>query len=211
MIGHKVGRLTVREEVAGTGKRRQWLCDCECGGTTVLPRFAIKGAKPTRSCGCLHLEWARTGNQNRRHGGCANNRSTKLYMSWNSMVGRCSNPTHGNYAAYGGRGIRVCERWLAFENFREDMGDRPDALHSLERIDVHGNYELANCRWATATDQANNRRSNHFITAYGRRQTRAQWAREFGVTPATIKSRLDREWSPEDAVSLPIGQRPVFT
>jgi hypothetical protein len=80
------------------------------------------------------------------------------WNSWNHMKQRCLNPNHVKYPEYGGRGITVCERWLKFENFYFDMGDKPSSIHTLDRIEVNGNYEPSNCKWSTPKEQSNNRR-----------------------------------------------------
>lgn len=93
---------------------------------------------------------------------------------------RCLNPNNHAFSDYGGRGIKICEEWMAFENFLADMGERPDNM-TLDRIDVNGNYEPSNCRWATMKEQCNNRRSNFNITHQGRTQTLTQWCEELGL------------------------------
>lgn len=116
-----------------------------------------------------------------------------VYMAWAKMKSRCTNKADPSFHRYGGRGITVCERWaLSFDAFLADMGDRPPGM-SVDRIDVNGNYEPSNCRWATPIEQANNRRHNVYITMPdGRRLTAAQAAREAGIRQQAITSRLKR-------------------
>jgi hypothetical protein len=114
---------------------------------------------------------------------------TPVHRSWMSMWQRCTNPNDSAFKNYGGRGIAICERWAVFENFLADMGPKPDA-YELERQDVNGNYEPGNCRWATIKEQANNRRTNRFITHEGRTQTLAQWAEELGIKMHTLYRRI---------------------
>lgn len=133
------------------------------------------------------------------------------YRTWLGIKARCYNPNIPNYKDYGGRGIKVCDRWLGidgFEHFLEDMGPRPKgkskggrALYSLDRIDVNGDYCPENCRWATAGEQQNNRRSNRIING----KTYAEWGKELGGSRHLIRKRLQYGWTPEDAVSTPLG------
>jgi hypothetical protein len=116
------------------------------------------------------------------------------------MFDRCDNPDNAMYINYGGRGIRICDRWTepngqGFANFLTDMGERPDGT-SLDRIDVNGNYEPSNCRWATVKEQANNKRTSRWVTAFGQTLTIAEWADVTGVGAGVIRKRLNRGWSP---------------
>ena len=118
------------------------------------------------------------------------------------MKNRCYTKTHKDYASYGGRGIVVCSRWVnSFDTFFEDMGPAPSANHSIERNDVNGNYEPTNCRWATAVEQANNRRNTVVLEWNGRSQSMADWARELGINYYTLKQRLRNGWTPAEALS----------
>lgn len=117
------------------------------------------------------------------------------------MRSRCRNPNDSDYADYGGRGIAVCDRWQAFAAFYDDMGDRP-AGFTLDRIDVNGNYEPTNCRWAGAQQQANNKRSNRAIEIGGVSQTLQQWCDQFGVEPSKARYRLRQGWALDQVFSL---------
>lgn len=131
-----------------------WLFRCDCGNE---PSLRIKSVRigHTKSCGCLHSEGVAA--RNTTHG------LSRAYGSefriWKGMRARCSNPRHNDFKLYGGRGISVCDRWSDFAAFVEDMGPRPAGL-SIDRINVNGNYEPGNCRWATAKEQANNKRNS---------------------------------------------------
>lgn len=119
------------------------------------------------------------------------------------MVVRCTKSNDPGYPSYGGRGIAVCERWRKFECFYEDMGNPPGPEYSIDRIDVNGNYEPNNCRWATQSQQNYNRRSNKRITAFGETMTLGEWAKKVGLTRQTIIRRLKLGVSPEVALSSP--------
>lgn len=125
------------------------------------------------------------------------------YGIWTDIRQRCLNPNDPCYPGYGGRGIKICDRWLeSFHNFFNDVGQRPTSKHQLDRIDNDGNYEPSNCRWATRVEQANNKRNNVLLTAFGKTLTSAQWGRELGLKPATIRRRLKYNWSPEKVLTF---------
>ena len=123
----------------------------------------------------------------------------KMYRIWYSMKRRCENQNDKGFKYYGSRGISVCERWQVFENFYEDMGDKPDGK-SLDRINNDSNYEKDNCRWATHKQQSRNTRRNVFIEWNGRVQTRKDWADELGFVEPAIKRRLEK-WGVEKTMT----------
>lgn len=136
------------------------------------------------------------------HGETARSKSRREYAAWSAMKRRCYSPNVQNYKNYGGRGIRVCVRWVeSFEAFLGDMGRRPSSKHSLDRIDVNGHYEPANCRWATAAEQARNRRDNVVLEAHGQKKTQREWCRELGITERLLWRRLRDGLSMEQALS----------
>jgi hypothetical protein len=127
-----------------------------------------------------------------------------LHRAWLAMKNRCLCPTSGPYPNYGGRGIRVCDRWAnSFEAFAQDMGEPPSRTHSLDRIDTNGHYEPGNCRWATIREQHDNRRVTRAIEHRGERKTLREWAAEFGVSYFTIRQRIERGWPVSRALSEP--------
>ena len=163
LTGQTFERLTVIKRTTSTERGyARWLCECQCGNTTIVRSVSLRNGH-TRSCGCLQREWCTklgrisTGVIS-KHGHTINGR-TSTYESWRSMKTRCINQNQKNYMYYGGRGIKVCDRWIkSFENFLADMGERPDGK-TLDRYpDNDGNYEPGNCRWATAKQQIANRR-----------------------------------------------------
>jgi hypothetical protein len=125
------------------------------------------------------------------------------------MKNRCYNPKYAGYHNYGGRGIKVCDRWLdkkhGFENFLADMGMRPDGM-TLDRKDNDGDYEPGNCRWATASVQSNNRRCNKRIIYNGEDKTRAQWAHSLDISMSALDYRI-QNWTLERALNTPAGNR----
>lgn len=121
------------------------------------------------------------------------------YPSWRDMMDRCFKKTHKYYPDYGARGIGVCKRWLHFKNFANDMGKRPKGL-TLERKNNDGNYEPRNCRWATRAEQSRNTRRNRFLTFSGKTLCFADWAKETGIKPYTIGSRIRSGWTVERAL-----------
>ena len=127
----------------------------------------------------------------------------KLKRCWEQMVSRCTNPNNPQYHNYGGRGIKVCDRWLeSFENFKEDMEATHGAYLTLDRIDVNGHYEPSNCRWITMQEQQKNRRDCVYYTHEGRTMIQADWARELGIKPHTLRWRVGR-YGVEKALTMP--------
>ena len=140
------------------------------------------------------------------HGHCVRYHESPTYRSWKMMKARCLNPGYDGYPDYGGRGITVCDRWMDFAAFVEDMGERPEGT-SLDRIDVDGDYSPENCRWASASEQARNMRPGRRLL-FGKVQTlRAAWEENApaGLSLAAVRRRIRRYgWSEEDAISTPV-------
>jgi hypothetical protein len=125
---------------------------------------------------------------------------TPEYSRWKNMKTRCMNPNNSAFMDYGGRGIKVCDRWLAFENFLEDMGRAPSRAHSLDRVDNNGNYCKENCRWVTRSEQARNKRNNIPVTINGVTKVLADWLLDYRVGREVFNRRVKRGMSPLQAL-----------
>lgn len=202
LTGQKFGRLTV----VGYHSRNKhnhirWLCKCVCDEETVVAGGCLKSGN-TKSCGCLHKEIV--SNMLTKHGHNSGRGKSRVYVSWDGMMQRCTNPNFKQYEDYGGRGIKVYGRWRKFENFLEDMGNPPTTQYSIDRINNDGNYCKSNCRWATRKEQANNRRNNRLETHMGKTQCLTHWAKEFGMCKETVRNRVvNLGWSIEKALTVP--------
>jgi len=200
MIGKTFGMLTVLYRENGNEKCHLW-CRCECGKEKWIYKWSILRGRST-SCGCFR---DKVGN-NRTHG----QSGTSEHNIWMSMIARCMNINAKDFKEYGGRGIRVCERWLEFESFIADMGPKPTPQHSVDRFpDQNGNYEPGNVRWATPAEQTRNKRNNVFLEFDGKRMILADWANYLGIPKNVLWNRVRRRKLPiEKALSLPYKEKP---
>jgi hypothetical protein len=200
LTGQRFGRWLVLE-IAGRSAERGavWSCVCDCGVKRAVAAKAMV-AGDSQSCGCLGKERRLEGVRRAKttHGHTVGDNS-RTYRIWINMVSRCTNPKFDSFPWYGGRGIKVCDRWRKFQYFLDDMGVAPDEM-TIDRRDSNGDYEPENCRWATRTEQANNTRRNRILEWNGRTYTQAQLAREVGVDQRRISERLNSGWSVERAV-----------
>lgn len=198
--GDLYGNLTVLSELPSRlradGKKRRWFrCRCECGAEVEV-RLGHLRSGHTRSCGCSGRKCPRP----------------KVYDLpehgvWDGMKDRCYKPNTVGYEHYGGRGIKVCDRWReSFQAFYEDMGPRPSPEHQLDRIDNDGNYEPGNCRWATRGEQRRNRKDTRMLTFRGETMCLTDWAKRFGMSKGVLRDRIARGMSVEEALMTPVRQ-----
>lgn len=188
-IGQRFGKILVVSAIHKPKSLTKFLCRCDCGATTTPNAWnVIYGI--TTSCGCRQKE--RASSANLTHG----KSQTSIYRRWAKMKERCLSKDSNDFKHYGGRGIKVCDRWMKFENFCKDMGEIPPGT-TLERINNEGNYEPGNCRWATWADQKNNTRQNIKINIGGIIKTAAQWARHAGLSYWCMITRINLGWSGE--------------
>lgn len=166
-------------------------CICNCGNTKLIP---CCGFGQKQSCGCAKPDigkWAR------KHG-MSNSPERGIYKG---MIARCYKPTNTYYHRYGGRGIKVCDRWKnSFVNFLEDLGIRPSKAHSLERIDNNADYSPENCKWATLHEQNRNKSTNIYIEHNGERLIIADWAAKLNMPPGVIRHRFKRNMPIEEVL-----------
>ncbi len=210
LIGRIFGRLKVIRFICIDNSHRSiWECLCECGIIKNFCRSTLI-AGHSKSCGCLRKENARI--KFTTH----NKSQSKEYRTWNSMIQRCENQNSVGFRYYGERGIKVCQKWHKFENFYEDMGERPKG-NTLDRIDNNLHYSCGKCeeciqngwkfnnRWATPQKQNFNKRNTLKITYNGKTQSLVEWSIELGINKKALESRIYRyNWSIEKAFSIPI-------
>lgn len=179
LTGKKFGRLTVIRFKNMYKNKSNWFCKCECGNCCTVLGDDLKRLK-TKSCGCLREENITT-----------HNKSKSLeYKIWEAIKHRCNNSNNNQYKNYGGRGITVCDRWSKFENFYEDMGDRPTDKHILSRKDKNGNFEPDNCKWLNELSSTVNNETKSL----------KEWSKISGTNYQTIQTRLQRGWTDREAI-----------
>jgi hypothetical protein len=195
LSGLRFGSLTVSHYIGPHKRGALWALTCECGGTKQMPSGDIKHAierHPGASCGCKGVGRPPT------HGLLKH----PLYRVHQGMLSRCNKPSHKSYKDYGGRGIKVCERWRSFPAFFEDMAASYSPGLTIERKDNNGDYSPSNCRWATEAEQHSNTRANVFIQTPKGRFTLAQTARAYGMQYEVLLWRLKNRWSLDRALGI---------
>lgn len=195
--GKRFGRLVA---ICDSGERRannvKWLCKCDCGNYVKVEAVSLRRGN-TISCGCYNIE--NFTQRITKHG----DYKTRLYSIYRCMKNRCNNKNNTNYKTYGAIGIKVCEEWMDnYFNFKEwAVNNGYQETLTLDRIDVNKGYSPTNCRWVDYKTQGNNKRTNHYITYKGKKQTLTQWAEQVGMKPNCLQTRLSRGWSVERALT----------
>lgn len=188
LTGHKFGKWTVVKLEKRPGDSAwYWICRCECGAESSIRGTALRGGK---SSGC-----ARCSSRNLTHGQSRMGQWTREYGIWSGMTQRCVNPNNESFHRYGGRGITVCERWMKFEAFFEDMGPSPSPFHSIHRIDNDKGYCKENCRWATQREQQANRSNSVLVTCGRKTLCAAEWARRLDIDYRVFHHLITRGWT----------------
>jgi len=191
LTGQKFGRLTVLGlSPKKSGRKSYWVCQCSCGNKTVVRSDILKNGS-TMSCGCLKKEQDEKNLDHTRKYGDEITHESRLYQIWQGMRYRCENPNDRSYPRWGGRGIKVCHEWSTdYAKFKEwalSHGYHSDL--SIDRIDVNGNYEPSNCRWANAKTQCNNRTTTIKVPYHGEVHSLTEWAEALGFKVNTIITR----------------------
>ncbi len=195
--GSVFGDLLVLTKAPNSNGRTRWRCRCRrCGEDVIFYTAYLQRGGPSSCSRCARKAM---GLRYRTHGEAG---KTVEYAAWAKMLQRCLNQDHFAYKDYGGRGITVTKRWMKFENFLADMGRRPSPRHSLDRKNNDKGYYKRNCCWATAKEQANNKRSNRWVRCFGAKRTLTQAAQLFGIRPESLRDRLRKKglWRTDGAV-----------
>jgi hypothetical protein len=196
--GFKSGRLSVLGYAGRRGGKQSWCCLCVCGCEFVARWDHIRSGA-TSSCGCRNTEML---SSRKTHGEASRRSPTPEYAAWKSAKQRCTNESVSGYKNYGGRGIRFLLG--DYQTFLRRMGRRPSEVHSLDRIDCNGNYEYGNIRWATQSEQANNKTTCRVIVINGVAKNMSQWCVDFGVNFSSAFRRLNAGWCNECTFAIPM-------
>ena len=192
LTGKTFGKWTVTSRAENLGNRVRWNVQCQCGEKRIYRSDTLKDG---RSQGCQNCM--------KTHGLC----SSSEYGIWSGMKKRCYDTNHKSYPHYGGRGIKVCDKWKNdFAAFYSDMGPRPSLGHSIDRIDGNGHYAPDNCRWATSTEQNLNYSQNRHVEYQGKNITVTELAEETGIERHVLYQRLDRGYSVNEAISKAVNK-----
>jgi hypothetical protein len=202
LTGKKFGRLLVLKRVENDKwNHTQYLCLCNCGNEKIIKGGCLKSGVIV-SCGCFHNEI--TKKLFTIHGHNRKNKRSRTYSSWNSMIQRCTNAKCKEYKNYGGRKIKICKRWLKFENFLEDVGERPKGL-TLDRIDNNDDYKPNNWKWSNKKEQNRNKRNSNILLFKNKNQYLVDLAKEYKINPGALWNRIYiLGWSIDKALITPV-------
>lgn len=197
-----IGKLIFLSDVEDTRPRKA-MFKCPLCGTDFITEIARAKLLKVVSCGCFRKQ--NSTNMYTKHGHAKCGKMSPEYVSWQRVIQRCSNPNYENYNNYGGRGVKVCERWKkSFANFLSDMGNKPFPRAHIDRIDNSGNYEPKNCRWVSCKENARNKRNNLVIEWKGKAKTLSQWSELLNINKNTLRDRLNsKNWTVEEALTIP--------
>lgn len=207
LLGKRYGRLVVIKRAKNRGAKNNqtyWLCQCDCGKQKEIASYSLKHGI-SKSCGCLQKE--RASQVNSKHGYTVDRGKERLYCVWCTMRERCYSPKNKSYPDYGGRGIKVCDEWKEYTNFRDWAlangydEKAPRGVCSLDRINTDGNYEPNNCRWANQKTQQRNKRNTLYVEWKGKKRPLAEWAEILNVKYHTLWVDINKKGlSFEDAI-----------
>lgn len=199
LTGQRYGRLKVIKYVGIRRTHKAYLCKCDCGTEKIITSSDLRSGR-VKSCGCYKQELIT--DKNTTHG----LRDHRLYRIWANMKSRCYNPNSTHYKHYGGRGIQICDQWRndfkAFYDWAMKNG-YSDEL-SIDRIDINGDYEPNNCRWATDNEQARNTSTNKIFTINNESKSLIEWCEIYNINYRTVQDRLNRDWDIIDALTKPV-------
>lgn len=202
LAGKRFGRLVVIGISHNTHYGHYWECICDCGKNKKVFGGHLRNGK-TKSCGCLNQDTTRF--RNTTHGMT----KTRIFVVWQNMIKRCENPNNHAYNHYGGRGIKVCNRWHQFARFFEDMGLQPTDKHQIDRTNNDKGYCKENCKWVLPQDNSRNRRNNVNLTIDGVTDCVVEWAKQFSISAAVVYSRIKKGWGEIEALTTPPLSRKI--
>lgn len=198
--GQRFGTLTaIRYHGNNSGGSAIWVCLCDCGKEHLARGTGLRYGE-INSCGCTMSDML--SKLHTKHGNARDNKRSREYCIWLNMKQRCNNPKNTNYKYYGARGIKLCDSWNnSFESFLEEMGAAPSIDHTIDRDDVNGDYNKANCNWVLWEQQIRNKRKSIWIEYDGRKMILAEWSRELGIHYSVLMFHIRKNRSIEQILN----------